>query len=125
MYKVRVLYIALFALLLTILSIYYFYNPAEQMLFPKCPFLWMTGWQCPGCGSQRAIYHLLHLQIMDALKMNFLVVMAIPYITFALYCEWRRKNNEEIEQLYRLFYGSKASVVIAVLFVSFMIIRNI
>ena len=118
-------YILLFFFVSLGLLIYYFYNPNEQLLFPKCPFLLMTGWECPGCGSQRAIHYLLHFQIIDALKMNFMVVLAIPYILLALYCELKRKNNLEIERIYRLFYGSKASLFIAILFILFMIVRNI
>lgn len=118
-------YILLLSLALTGLLMYYLFNPAEQLLFPKCPFLLMTGWQCPGCGSQRAIHYLLHFQIIDALKMNFLVVLAVPYILFALYCEWMRRKNVKIERIYRLLYGSKASMTIAFLFISFMIIRNV
>lgn len=118
-------YILLLSLALTGLLLYYLFNPAERLLFPKCPFLLMTGWQCPGCGSQRAIHYLLHFQIVDALKMNFLVVLAVPYIMFALYCELMRRKNVKIERIYRLLYGSKASMTIAFLFISFMIIRNV
>ncbi|MGL4328243.1 MAG: DUF2752 domain-containing protein [Tannerellaceae bacterium] len=118
-------YIVLLSLALTGLLAYYLFNPAEQLLFPKCPFLLLTGWQCPGCGSQRAIHDLLHFQIMDALRMNFLVVLAIPYIMLALYCEWMRTKSVRIERIYRLLYGSKASMTIAILFILFMIIRNI
>src|SRR5437762_10353071 len=40
----------------------FFFNPAApaNQWFPKCPFLLLTGYQCPGCGSTRACYQLLH-----------------------------------------------------------------
>ena len=38
--------------------LYYFFNPSVERFFPSCPFYTATGWQCPGCGSQRAIHEL-------------------------------------------------------------------
>ena len=45
--------------------IYYKFNPSDIAIFPKCPFLLLTGLKCPGCGSQRAIHSLLHFSIFD------------------------------------------------------------
>ena len=39
----------------------FFLNPTSQFgnqYFPKCPFRFITGLQCPGCGSTRACYQL-------------------------------------------------------------------
>ncbi|PYV86056.1 MAG: hypothetical protein DMG90_22080 [Acidobacteria bacterium] len=36
-------------------------NPASSGIFPPCPFLWLTGFYCPGCGSLRALHQLLHV----------------------------------------------------------------
>ena len=46
--------------LLCAAGIYYFYDPSLNGFFPRCPFLSITGWRCPGCGSQRAIHAILH-----------------------------------------------------------------
>src|SRR5260221_331534 len=50
----------------------FFFNPASasNQWFPKCPFRMITGWQCPGCGSTRACYQLLHLHPVAAFKLN-------------------------------------------------------
>ena len=53
---------------LTAVSIFlFFFNPSSpaNQFFPKCPFRLVTGWQCPGCGSTRALYQLLHLHTKD------------------------------------------------------------
>lgn len=55
-------------------------NPLEHSFFPKCPFLVATGYQCAGCGSQRAVHHLLHLELGLALRENLLLVLSAPYI---------------------------------------------
>jgi hypothetical protein len=61
-------------------SIYYMYDPVSSPFFPKCPFLLATGLKCPGCGSQRAIHALLHLNIGSAFAYNTLLVCSIPYL---------------------------------------------
>lgn len=73
--------------------IYYFFNPSSNALFPKCPFLTLTGFTCPGCGSQRAIHSLLHLNVADAIKCNLLLVLSLPIITVLFYAELKRKSN--------------------------------
>ncbi len=64
---------------LTICFIFYFLDPLECPLFPKCPFLVLTGLECPGCGTQRALHSLLHLHIIDALRYNALLIFSLPY----------------------------------------------
>lgn len=73
--------------------IYYFFNPSSNALFPKCPFLVLTGLTCPGCGSQRAIHSLLHFNVADAIKYNLLLVLSLPIIAVLFYAELKRKSN--------------------------------
>ena len=62
------------------------FNPASpaNQIFPRCPFRLLTGWQCPGCGSTRACYQLLHLHPIAAFKLNPLMVMTLPFIVYGL-----------------------------------------
>ncbi|MDR2119318.1 MAG: DUF2752 domain-containing protein [Tannerella sp.] len=60
--------------------IYFQYNPAANIWFPKCPFLMATGLKCPGCGSQRAVHALLHFDFCSAFIHNALLIISIPYI---------------------------------------------
>ncbi len=46
---------------------------------PKCPIYHLTGYECPGCGSQRALYHLLHLDFRTAWSHNPFLFIATPY----------------------------------------------
>ena len=67
--------VALFA------AIYFLYDPSSgDIFFPKCPFFMLTGYQCPGCGSQRAIHSLLHGNVAEAIRYNALVVPALALI---------------------------------------------
>src|ERR1700743_3243391 len=57
-------------LITALLVVYFLYNPVKYRFFPKCPFYSLTGFACPGCGSQRAIYNLLHGNILKAIRFN-------------------------------------------------------
>jgi hypothetical protein len=58
----------------------YTIDPHQSTLFPRCPFKIFTGWNCPGCGSTRAVHLLLHGRVSDALDRNFLMVVSIPIL---------------------------------------------
>ena len=49
-------------------------NPYETQIWAPCPILTLTGWQCPGCGSTRALYSLLHGDPVRAFSMNPLLL---------------------------------------------------
>lgn len=71
-------------------AIYFYFNPANTHLFPKCPFLSITGFKCPGCGSQRAVHALLHLDISSAFFYNALLVASLPIIAVLAFSEIKR-----------------------------------
>ncbi|MDR3269438.1 MAG: DUF2752 domain-containing protein [Tannerella sp.] len=60
--------------------IYYLFDPEASVLFPKCPFLMLTGVKCPGCGSQRTVHALLHGDFCGAFLQNALLVCTLPYL---------------------------------------------
>jgi len=70
--------------LLAVAGFLFFFNPASpaNQFFPKCPFRLLTGLQCPGCGSTRAFYQLLHLHPIAAFKFNPLMVLTLPFIVY-------------------------------------------
>lgn len=62
-------------------------DPATSAIFPPCPFLYLTGLYCPGCGSLRAIHQLLHGNFHAAWAMNPLSVLLFPFLAYGLVCE--------------------------------------
>ena len=90
----RTLVIALVVAVLLVLGfIYYALDPTASAVFPRCTFLSLTGYKCPGCGSQRAIHALLHGDVVSAFRYNALLLVAIPWIALCLYAEGQRTRN--------------------------------
>jgi hypothetical protein len=71
------------AVLITALLVLRVSNPASSGLFPPCPFLWLTGLFCPGCGSLRALHQLLNGNFAAAFSFNPFAVLAFPFLAYA------------------------------------------
>ena len=72
------------AVIVAVISVAWLYasfDPAaEGSWFPRCVFKTLTGFDCPGCGSQRAIHALLHGRLTEALRLNALFVVELPLL---------------------------------------------
>ena len=74
--KYKILYI--FLILLGILGlIYLYFNDPSIIPFIPCYFHEITGLECTGCGITRAIYSLMHLDFVAAIKYNALFVLSL------------------------------------------------
>ena len=60
------------------------FEPGKTGFFPSCPFRMLTGFLCPGCGSTRAMHQILHGHIVAAFMLNPLLLLALPFLLFAL-----------------------------------------
>ena len=105
-------------------ALYRTYNPLEHSFFPKCPFLVATGYQCAGCGSQRAVHHLLHLDLAQAMRENVLLVVSAPYILFGFVIDNLKHPPARLLRWRKRLYGLKAIMVVLVVIVAFWILRN-
>lgn len=124
MTKHTLLIIGIIILLAIVGSIYFLFSPEEASFFPQCPFHRLTGWDCPGCGSQRAVHHLLHLQVKDAFMSNPLLIVIIPYLAIGLYFEYLG-GKKRFPEVSKALFGKKAAIIIIVLIILFWIGRNI
>lgn len=61
----------------------HFVDPNEQGNYPTCPWLWITGTYCPGCGSMRAVAALTNLDLMGAVQMNALLLVLLPALAWS------------------------------------------
>jgi hypothetical protein len=62
-------------------------DPNQPGRYPVCPFLAMTGRWCPGCGSLRGLHALINGLPGQALDLNALMVVAIPFLLYS-YAAW-------------------------------------
>jgi hypothetical protein len=63
----------------------YSYDPSVAGTFPRCPSNLLTNLYCPGCGSLRALHHLLNGSVMQALSYNGLMVVSIPVLAWMVF----------------------------------------
>lgn len=84
----------LLTVLLTFMAIMVFlYDPEQVSFFPPCPFHFVTGLFCPGCGSTRALHHLLRGHFLNALAYNPLAVIFIPVIIWESFARLMKNNT--------------------------------
>lgn len=62
----------------------FIFEPGKSGFFPACPFRALTGFSCPGCGSTRGLHRLLHGDVVGAFEFNPLLVVALPFLLYAL-----------------------------------------
>lgn len=103
------------------ICIYYAFDPAQH-LFPRCPFALLTGFRCPGCGTQRAIHQLLHLNIGEAFRYNALFVVSIPILLFMLITY---KLRAKFPRLYKFSLSLPFSLTILIIIILWWVFRNI
>lgn len=117
--------IVFYAVVVIGIVIYKMYNPSEDGRFPKCIFRSVTGYKCAGCGSQRAIHHLLNLEIGAALRENILMVLSIPYLVLGFILESMEQPGEKWLKWRKRLYGPRAILTVLIIVVIYWILRNI
>ena len=60
----------------------YTYPPESARFYPRCVFRATTGFLCPGCGTTRALHHLLHGRVAEAWHLNpfLFLIMAVALL---------------------------------------------
>lgn len=106
---------------------YYYNNDPEvangEGFFPRCYFHVITGFHCPGCGSQRATHDFLHLRIGQALKHNVIIVIIAIVILSKAYAMFSKKYFPKY--YYNLGQKSYFTYSIIGIVILYWILRNI
>lgn len=68
------------AILLTVAAIVvlYCFDPMQVSFYPRCPSKLLTGCDCPGCGTLRALHALSHGDVAAAWRFNAALFFALP-----------------------------------------------
>lgn len=113
----------LLLIILGVAVLFFVLDPGKQELLPKCAFHSLTGGYCPGCGSQRALHSLLHLDFAGVVSYNFLFLPAALLIFYHYthpllnrWLNWKLPN---------LFYLKYTPWVIFTVVILFWVLRNL
>lgn len=90
---------------------------------PRCVFKWLTGFDCPGCGSQRAFHALLRGDFLQAWSFNFLLPFLAAYLLLILLLPL--SANPRLRCFYDRLTSPAACLVVLVAVIAWWIIRNI
>lgn len=120
--KILIVFLGTFLVCLGL--IYFFLDPSVYPM-PRCPFYVLTGYLCPGCGSQRALHALLHLNFEQAFTFNPLMVLSLPYVMLWSVLYVFNKNNRFVLWLRVNLFGWYAVWLWGVVIVFYWIFRNL
>ena len=115
---------AALGVLLVLAAAYTWLDPLDYAIFPKCPVKMLTGLDCPGCGSQRAIHALLNGQVAEAFRSNALMVLAIPYVLAGFAFDLVRTPGERLLKWRKRLFGETAIYIIIGIITAFTVLRN-
>lgn len=105
------------------LSIMYFaIDPSAVRFMPRCLFHEMTGWLCPGCGSQRMLHALLHADLAAAWSYNALLLILLPFIFPLLYLEL---NSSRYPGIYMKLHSVPVIITLSLIIIGWGVMRNI
>lgn len=112
--------------LIVILSgvVLYWLDPAQYVFMPKCIFRMLTGWDCPGCGLQRAVHALLHGHFWEAVQYNYFLLLGIPYVLAVMYMEWFTSGEKHL-RLRRVLYHRYVLYAYVALYLAWWVLRNV
>lgn len=105
--------------------VYGFFDPYQYRFFPKCPFRSITGLLCPGCGSQRAVHDLLHLDLSGACRENLLLVLFIPYLIAGVSFQAVYRPGPGLLRWRKILFGHRAILIVLAIILLFWLLRNL
>ena len=98
-------------------------TPASENWPIKCLLYRFTGWQCPLCGSQRAIHEMLHGNVVEAWHYNPALWLALPY--FGVWAVGSMMPGLEEHKLVRWVRQDRVLAVVAVALLLWGVVRNL
>ena len=113
--------VAAIVVVLVILIFYYYAEPSAAFM-PHCTFKALTGYDCPGCGFQRALHAALHGEFAMAWHYNAFVFFAVPAAICFIVSEALRTKHPK---LHRILFHPAVLTAILVAVVAWWIGRNI
>lgn len=105
-----------------LLVLYFIFDPETTFFMPQCLTYALTGYECPGCGTQRMLHALLHGNFAAAWHYNPFILCAIPFVLVILFIS---KNHKKYPKLYSIISSVPVIFSILAATIAWGIIRNI
>ena len=113
-------------IIVVVCVVYYYIDPSKYLIIPKCPIKLITGFDCPGCGFQRALHATLNGDIVGAIQYNLFLVIAIPLTLIWLVIYFIIDRIEELQKKWLLINHNRCLIYFYVLsYFVWFIFRNI
>lgn len=106
---------------IVVFTFYYFVDPFSAKWLPKCLFKQLTGFDCPGCGSQRFLHALIHGDLQRAAEANLFLLFFTPYM---LFWGWVETDPGLTPRLHRAMNSVPAIIILLTLILAWTILRN-
>lgn len=113
---------ALAAAVVAAVVFYGLHDPTADGLAPRCMFKTLGGYDCPGCGFQRAMHAMLHGDFAAAWHYNAFLFFMLPVGLAYLVCELWPKRWKRLQ---KTLFSPLAIIFIIVLTTGWWIGRNL
>lgn len=98
-------------------------DPNRPGHYPTCPFLAITGYYCPGCGTLRMVHALTHGHLGEAFGRNALALVTLPVVAY-LWGRWAIAARHG-RPLQAKILRPWAIIAFAVVIIVFWVVRNL
>lgn len=97
-------------------------DPHAADAYGYCPFLWLTGHPCPGCGGLRAVNDLTNGDLVGAVSSNLLAVVFVATLA-VVWAAWvvRRARGVDAPMI---TLGDRTLVLVLLVALAFGVARN-
>lgn len=100
-------------------------DPASSSFVPRCPVAALTSFDCPGCGSGRALHALASGEWVSAFDLNALLPLALALFAYTWLAWTVRRVSSGPPRLPRLLQLRHAATVVLTSVVLFTVVRNL
>ena len=108
-------------LVLAVLCVVYGLSDSVGGYAPRCMLKAVTGYDCPGCGSQRAFHAMLHGDLAAVWHYNAALFFMVP---LALLYGWHEILGGD-NRLLRLLYRPACIYAVGIAIIAWWILRNL
>ena len=102
----------------------YNFDPTQYRFMPKCFFKLFTGFSCPACGIQRAIYSLLHGDFVKAIHYNYYLLYSGPYAA-SFIVVWAMPRNNLRSKIRKCIENKYVVDFYVITFITWLFVRNL